>query len=502
MLKMLLVDDEPLIVQGLQAVIREFDEEIEIIGTAKNGMEALTHFANEPCDLVITDIKMPKMDGLQLIEAWKKEQPETKFIVLSGFQEFEYVKRGLAIGIENYLLKPLNEMELLETITQIKEKVEADFQATGDDAAYYILRDNALWRWLNDRIGMEDWKERMALYKMPLAKEMRTALVWIQPLYGQVDRTADGWKKLQSHLRAEYPFMLLNPEEELLIGLMAEDDDGIAADIATVYEEISILIGVEQCFFLMSEVGTGTAYFPKAFRGLEQLLQERLVSSPGTLISADKILPHRWRPNFSQHQLARALVLQEKEKTLTWLDHFFSEWEAHLYESDPHQVIRVLSEVALMMSESDPEQLLKAIRRLDGAATPCELKTTMLELIHPFFDRNQHDDNSKSPIIQKIISYVTEHFTEGMSLKTLGAKFHINAVYLGQLFQKEVGSHFTDYLNQYRVNHAKEVLMTTKQPVTAIAEESGYTDMAYFYRQFKKYTGYTPNGFRKKEKVQ
>lgn len=72
MLRMLLVDDEPLIVQGLQAVIQEFDEEIEIIGTAKNGVEALAHFSNEPCNLVITDIKMPKMDGLQLIEEWKK----------------------------------------------------------------------------------------------------------------------------------------------------------------------------------------------------------------------------------------------------------------------------------------------------------------------------------------------------------------------------------------------------------------------------------------------
>ncbi|MBC1211066.1 response regulator transcription factor [Listeria booriae] len=502
MLKMLLVDDEPLIVQGLQAVIREFDEEIEIIGTAKNGMEALTHFATQPCDLVITDIKMPKMDGLQLIEAWKKEQDTTKFIVLSGFQEFEYVKRGLAIGIENYLLKPLNETELLETITQIKEKVEADFQATGDDEAYYILRDNALWRWLNNRIGTEDWKERMALYKMPLAQDQMTALIWIQPMYGRRDWTADGWRKLQSYLRAEYPFMLLNPEEELLIGLMAEDETGIATQIAKVYDEIGAIVGAEQCFFLMSEVGTGTAYFPKAFRQLEQLLQERLVSSPGTLISADKILPHRWRPNFSQHQLARALVLREKEETLAWLDAFFAEWELHLYESDPHQVIRVLSEVALMMSESDPEQLLTVIRRLDGAITPCELKNTMLELIHPFFDRKQHDDNSKSPIIQKILTYVAENFTEGMSLKTLGAKFHINAVYLGQLFQKEVGVHFTDYLNQFRVNHAKEILMSTKQPVTTIAEESGYTDMAYFYRQFKKYTGYTPNGFRKKETVQ
>ncbi|MBC1935962.1 response regulator transcription factor [Listeria grandensis] len=500
MLKMLLVDDEPLIVQGLQAVIKEFDEDIEIIGTAKNGMEALTHFVSRPCDLVITDIKMPKMDGLQLIEAWKKEQPETKFIVLSGFQEFEYVKRGLSIGIENYLLKPLNEMELLETITQIKEKVEADFQTTGDDAAYYILRDNALWRWLNDRIGTEDWKERMALYKMPLAKDQQTALVWIQPI--RHSGKQDAWRDLQSEFREEYPFMLLNPEEEILIGLMADNEADIAAQIEAIYDNISENLGTGACFFLMSEAGIGTAYFPKAFRQLEQLLQERLVVSPGTLIAADKIMPHRWRPNFSQHQLARALVLREKEETLAWLDNFFTEWEAHLYESDPHQVIRVLSEVALMMSESDPEQLLTVIRRLDGAATPCELKTTMFELMHPFFDRKQHDDNSKSPIIQKILSYVAEHFTEGMSLKTLSAKFHINAVYLGQLFQKEVGVHFSDYLNQFRVNHAKEILMSTKQPVTGIAEESGYTDMAYFYRQFKKYTGYTPNGFRKREQAQ
>lgn len=167
MLKIVLVDDEPLILKGLESIIPEFEQSIEIIGTAKNGAVALDLFANQEVDVLLTDIEMPVMNGLELIDEWKKRQPATKTIVLSGFEDFHYVKRGLSAGIENYLLKPLNEQELKETLIQIEKKQMTDSVIPREEA-YYILRDNTIWRWLNLRINKEEWEERLALYDMAL----------------------------------------------------------------------------------------------------------------------------------------------------------------------------------------------------------------------------------------------------------------------------------------------------------------------------------------------
>lgn len=112
MYKVLLVDDEPLITIGLQALLDWEDDGFEIVSRAESGEEALTYLKEHPVDLLITDILMGEMSGLDLIEEAKKIQPKVKCIILTGYQEFKYIKHGLLLGIENYLVKPVDEEEL------------------------------------------------------------------------------------------------------------------------------------------------------------------------------------------------------------------------------------------------------------------------------------------------------------------------------------------------------------------------------------------------------
>lgn len=492
MLKILLVDDEPLIVKGLERIIPELEQEIEVIGTAKNGAIALEMFSEQEVDVLLTDIQMPVMNGLELIDEWKKRQPTTKTIVLSGFEDFHYIKRGLSAGIENYLLKPLNEQELKETLIQIEKKQLANNSLTPREEAYYILRDNTIWRWLHLRINKEEWEERLALYDMTLGQKRNAVLIQIQPTN---DCHNEEWKELLESYRKKYPFMLVTPDNEMIVGI--EETTSLSEQILVIQSEIKSYLKNEEFYIFVSELVQGEIMYPQAFRQLTRLLPERLVQDKGSLIALQKRTKHTWRPKRKQHQLAKLLVMNNEKEIKAWIRSFFQDWLDHKLESDPHQMLHILNELLVMLSESDPKVLSESMEKMAGQTSIEGLEETTLTYAIRYYNHKKQTDEAKSPIIQNVLTYIKEHFSEGMSLKTLGNDFHINAVYLGQLFQKEMGEHFTDYLNRYRVNYAKEELLQTQDNLTIIARKSGYTDMAYFYRQFKKHTGETPNRYRK-----
>ncbi|AIS60413.1 response regulator transcription factor [Listeria ivanovii] len=491
MIKIVLVDDEPLIVKGLESIMPEFEQEIEVVGTAQNGAVALEKYGDQEVDVLLTDIQMPVMNGLELIDEWKKRQPSTKMVVLSGFEDFHYIKRGLSAGIENYLLKPLNEQELKETLIQIEKKQVTD-KVIPKEEAYYILRDNTIWRWLHLRINKEEWEERLALYDMTLGQTKNAVLIQIQPTK-QVNKEA--WKLLSEAYRAKYSFMLLTPDNEIILGI--EELTSLSEQILAIQSDIKTVLENEAFYLFVSEKVQGEVMYPQAFRQLTRLLPERLVQESGSLIAFHKRTKHTWRPKRKQYQLAQLLVMNNEKEIKAWIRRFFQEWLDHKVESDPHQMLHILNELLVMLAESDPRELSESMEKIAEETSIEGLEEATLTYAIRYYNHKKQTDESKSPIIQNVLTYIKEHFAEGMSLKTLGNDFHINAVYLGQLFQKEMGEHFTDYLNRYRVNYAKEELLLTQDNLTIIASKSGYTDMAYFYRQFKKHTGETPNRYRK-----
>ncbi|EFR96324.1 Uncharacterized response regulatory protein SA0215 [Listeria ivanovii subsp. londoniensis] len=267
MIKIVLVDDEPLIVKGLESIMPEFEQEIEVVGTAQNGAVALEKYGDQEVDVLLTDIQMPVMNGLELIDEWKKRQPSTKMVVLSGFEDFHYIKRGLSAGIENYLLKPLNEQELKETLIQIEKKQVTD-KVIPKEEAYYILRDNTIWRWLHLRINKEEWEERLALYDMTLGQTKNAVLIQIQPTK-QVNKEA--WKLLSEAYRAKYSFMLLTPDNEIILGI--EELTSLSEQILAIQSDIKTVLENEAFYLFVSEKVQGEVMYPQAFRQLTRLLQ-------------------------------------------------------------------------------------------------------------------------------------------------------------------------------------------------------------------------------------
>ena len=153
MYKIMIVDDEPFIIEGLKALIDWEHYGFQVCSEAGNGMEALENARRLNIDLVITDIRMPEMDGLKLIQRCIEELKDTcKFIVISGFNDFEYARKALSLSVESYILKPVDEDEIIEALISIKEKLDLEKQEKVFNNCKAVLT-NAIRRYKNEEAG-------------------------------------------------------------------------------------------------------------------------------------------------------------------------------------------------------------------------------------------------------------------------------------------------------------------------------------------------------------
>ncbi|WP_270168972.1 response regulator transcription factor [Paenibacillus sp. SYP-B4298] len=162
------VDDEPLITKGLHAILDWEQYGLRIVGSAPDGRAALEQLKQQSVDLLITDIQMPVMNGLELIKRVKAISPRTKFIVLSGYEEFQYVKEGMTLGIENYILKPINIVELESTLKLCLQDWEREeINLFRSEVDWKLLLNNVLQRWVNGEIELSEFVQRAQLLGIP-----------------------------------------------------------------------------------------------------------------------------------------------------------------------------------------------------------------------------------------------------------------------------------------------------------------------------------------------
>lgn len=168
----IIVDDEPFIREGIRKIISWDELGIEIIGCASDGQKALELLEKEPADICITDIRMPHMDGLELMQKCKDDGKNMKYIVLSGYTDFDLVKRAAQIGIENYIVKPVDRLELSQTIVSVVDKLNNELaQQAVVQEGIDILRENLLYRWITGEITPEELEERKEYIGVDLSSE-------------------------------------------------------------------------------------------------------------------------------------------------------------------------------------------------------------------------------------------------------------------------------------------------------------------------------------------
>lgn len=507
MFKVMLVDDEPLILEGLKHFINWEREGFTIIHKCKNGLEAYRAFQKQPVDLVITDIQMPEMTGLELLE---KIQAQTISVVLSGYQDFGYIRTGLKLGIENYLLKPIDEEELIETLRAVRAKLELQQKETLSDL---IMRDHCISRWFmgqmksgefeermqfypdfkldaGDRIGYLriDWDQTTTMDAAKLQRELEQATgAWIVYLQsGQIlviwpketwlneneNREQNGFERLKQHLAIQlrgidYVLVYSNPIDDL-------------TQLKETYRELEMatelkLVLPEQDFKYAASIYFGNAGVKEGTGKHKAIAYQNLID----LLTKGQVQQVRETLRVTVDEyMANGGTLLVKSTLLELCMHLRN----HFYHTFQYENYVLMMQRILMIENQDDTYNcinmcldLVSSKEASGASHYCS-------------------------IIQAVVKYIHLNYAQDMSLKTLGAHFYMNPIYLGQLFQKEVKTSFTNYLNQVRIEQAKLLLLSSHEKAGRIGKQVGYPDPAYFYKQFKRYEKITPNEWRKQEK--
>jgi two-component system response regulator YesN len=537
MYKVFLVDDEPFIIDGLKQIINWGEYGMEICGTAPNGLEALHTLETAPINILITDIRMPKMNGLELIRHLKNLETPTRFIILSGYDDFDYLKESIQLGIENYLLKPVNQEELLSTLVTTIRKIEADTSRTKNfQKDIDVIRENVLYRWVANLIMPAEFLERSALLEIDLENTQFCVCIF-RPLLGagetvsisrygpkgrilseirricketieaeaRNNETATSWGKL--------PAMVFDtPDGDILILFRNQasppDKSWIHHLLRRCLEQTAERIQIPSFVTAGSIEPDYTTVYQSFYRALK-LQEYRLILPFNSILDYDTV------------KTAPATIHSTEYIDFEKLKKLFAENNKPGIETHIDEVFRNLSSLdgitptfAQNVAAEILVGIITAVKSLSiGQRNISSLfGYTFSEVFHlqslddmsawiknisfAFVDYLAEQTENVNPLIKRTLEFIHAYYYQDISLKTLADRFNTNANYLGQLFKNETGEYFSDYLNQFRINKAKEMFVTTGSKSSDVSTKVGYTDQSYFYRMFRKYTGVSPAEYR------
>lgn len=483
MYSVILVDDEEMILRGLLRLVPWEDYGLEVKATATDGAQAWKLFQENRFDIVITDIRMPHMDGIALLKNICTHDASTKCIVLSGYDDFAYIKQALQLGIENYLLKPIDEEELSATLLSTTDKLDSESRQAhisrlGEDT----LRDHLIERWLAGSMAWDEMKSRAALVGLCMEA------AWYIVVIACVGEGFDS--RSIPRVRKDVRLFASTMDPQLVTLLLA--GEGTAPE--TEKEALSLFnqpfpshidLGVSSAVFRLEEV-------PVAKREANRsLVWHKLL--PGHV----NVLPVSQSGGCpdgaaSKAQLAIAVKRGASSEMIEQaLGVCHAEIESQPSESGQFAIFYDLLEIIDTEGPQVPSASLE------------EHPTTMAEAWEAFCIAIRHQAEQRiyapaNPAIEAIYRYVDEHYQDDISLKKLGDDLHFNPAYLGQLFKQQSGILFLDYLCAYRIDKAKNLLATSVYRSGDIAKMVGFRNPNYFANVFHKLTGLYPTVYRKK----
>lgn len=505
MYKVLIVDDEPLIREGLRTIIEWEELGFTVAGVATDGLDALAKVAQSRPDVMLIDIRMPGMNGLALMKAVQERyNPAPRFIVLSGHADFEYARQALAMRADGYILKPVDEDELAESIVQLKRVLAERASGDGKPAAASWSRERTAIALLAGG-GERPPEDAVAAIRLD-GPPYRAVLIRLQSRTEIDAATVAAIKnRLVESFDAAGRGVAFSLDANLGLVLSGEDNDWA-------YREIRRACSDHGADF--SAVGG------EAVDGLERLSVSLRTAEEGMrnrfLLEGDRIYPaeeaaalardREDEPDFEPadgEKLLLALDLGNAEAAAAWIRETGGAMrEAGLNELEIKAgFARLLTHALARLEQTrhDARDRCRAfaaeVLKLYGEYRYSELLDWLTKLASRMADAFRSYEGDKQ--VQKMIELIRRNYAENLKLESLAELFGYNSAYLGKLFKNTTGEPFNTYLDKVRIEKAKELLEQGLK-VYQVAERVGYSNVDYFHGKFRKYVGESPSAYRKK----
>ena len=486
MYKAMIVDDETLITEGLKNLIDWEKLNISVLYTAENGKDALKKFRQNPVDIVIN---MPLINGIDLLTQIKDINQNIKCIILSGYEDFNYAKSAISIGVEAYILKPIDEEELKKTLIKIVNKLDED----KNNKKINIKKHTILKSILNNVATKKDLIETKEKIKINLQDSLYvTAILVIKEGFKTID-----FKYIEKTevLYDDYGRLILINSFEKTTPL---------AQIKCFYEDILKDIKTKYKYDACIAIGTvvdDINMLSKSFKTANQV-KKNIIKTGFNLCLTDEDLKETVTLYFENelNEINRIIIENDKNKILSYIDEILDNKNLtpqNIYDFATKVLILYDNFKSKFKIDNDENDVLGSlIINVLNFTNITDIKDYLKNKLIYLIDYIANEKVRLSPIIRRIVKCVNENYNQDLSLKSLSLEYNVNTSYLGQMFTREMGIQFSDYLNKIRNAVAKDLILNTNKKISDISKEVGYLDTSYFYRKFKKYYGVTPSTLR------
>mgnify|MGYP005983880571 FL=1 len=539
-IKVFLVEDEMVIRRGIKNSIDWEKEGYIFCGEASDGELAYPMIIKEKPDILITDIRMPFMDGLELCKLVKKELPNIKILILSGYDEFDYAKEAIRLGLTEYLLKPISSGKLLEALNGVSESIRRE-KEDKDLVRKYMeeMRENTehekqkfFEQMIAGNLSMADALETGKKYEMSLSAGMYNLLLFRFTL-GEENRKSGellgeaeyAIEKLTERL--EYVFEFQRGVEGWAFLLMADNEEQMSERVKELSKDLEEIMKNYSTIAYFGGIGQPVARLrelEESFREAERALAARFTMELNRIISVDDI---RMAQNVDTLDDIEITSFGEIEKTRTMLekflnngvedeiDEFVDVYINELPEENLKSVLMrqyiIMDAYIVMMSfcekiegiegemQAQSEELKNSMKTIQ---TVEEIKNYIRMLLKKIIGvRDTISGRRYSDIIEIAKDQIRKtYMSDEISLNTVAAEVGMSPSYFSSIFSKEMGKTFVEYLTEIRMDRAKELLMCSSMKTSEIGYEVGYKDPHYFSYIFKKTQNCTPKEFRARGK--
>ncbi|MCP3763061.1 response regulator [Domibacillus sp. A3M-37] len=517
MLKIMLVEDEPLEREGLKLMLSKNRSNFDIIAEAQNGMQAVELALTHKPDLIFMDIKMPEIDGLEVIKRISPELPNTRYIMVSAFDTFDYARKAMKFGIKEYLLKPSRVSEVLEAFDRMAVEIEAEKQTVIEkkqinrrlERVSSFIEMEFIVSLIMDHVhefNQDDWGEWLDLED----KQGFVAVFSFESdsLYQGREEKSRWYRSLKRALHEHSLHCLAGPLTGFQVPVLVlfteqgKTDHEIKQDFARSIihyvqnhlEHCRLYAGVGMA---VSDVKSFSNSYKEAIYALELVHSH---SGAAYMAYSDRLKQKRKEliPFEIEKELVDAVKRGDMQKGL----HMFESYFQSIQQASDYQVRiihKAMEDFFLVLTRSVKElgfdeDIPVSLGQIE---TAMQIKETAKALLVFIIERlGEWRMNGMRSLLLKAKEYIDKHYHTSISLEEVAEQIGISTYYLSRLFKERFQVTFIDYLKNTRLQKAKELLRDGTMPLKEITLNIGYKDPNYFSRFFKKEIGISPREYR------
>lgn len=529
MYKIIIVDDEDEVRDGVKQLTNWGNCGFELVGDFNNGRDALDAIEKLQPDVVITDINMPYMDGLELTALISELYRELKIVILTGYEDFDYAKQAIKLKVSEYLLKPINLQEFTEFLLKIKQELD-DKQAFMEDMtalrqrlheSFPLLRERFLDKLVTIPMTSNEINQKLQYFQLTLEGSAYLALL----LDLEDESAMQGTEAAGDTLLLR--FAMFNITQEIVekehggIVFQTRDDKAVvllggeAGELLVTAQKAAYHVGQSVQKYLKREVSIGVGRVSPSITGLRVSYQEacsaldyRFLLGGGKVISIQDMEFGTGVNQTTYIEFERKLIAALKTGKASQITHIMDEWFEQLKQSGAtasscigymHRImaafIHLIGQTGFDDSKllgMDPFSTIPPIKTVEQMKS--WLEVLCFSVIHFLSEQRTSANNTQ---LQDAIIYINDHYNNPeLSLNQVCQQVFLSLSYFSSLFKQRTGGTFVEYLTRLRMEKAMQLLISTQLKAYDIAERVGYGDPQYFSVIFKRHVGMTPKEYR------